>query len=166
MNIEKLTKEQYAWVGVRLVLAWTLIWAFFDKLLGLGYATSSDNAWINGGSPTSGYLAYASSGPLADFYNGLAGNTAVDILFMLALLAIGVALVLGVGQRITGYAGALLMLMLWSTRLPPENNPITDDHIVYLILFLAMTIVKPGKWWGLGKWWSNTALVKRFPILE
>jgi len=35
-----------------------------------------------------------------------------------------------------------------------------------MILFLAMTLVKPGRWLGLGKWWSNTPLVKRFPILE
>jgi len=88
------------------------------------------------------------------------------VLFMLALLAIGLAWILGVGQRIAGYAGALLMIMLWSTNLPPANNPIVDEHIVYLIVFLAMTLVKPGKWLGLGKWWANIKLVKRFPILE
>ncbi len=166
MKLEKLTKEQYAWVGIRLVLGWTMLWAFFDKLLGLGYATASERAWINGGSPTYGYLANAVSGPLSGLYGNLAGNGIVDALFMLALVSIGVALILGVGTKISGLAGALLMLLLWSTHLPPANNPITDDHIVYAILFLAMTVVRPGRWLGLGKWWASTPLVKRFPILE
>jgi len=165
MKLEKLTKEQYAWVGVRLVLGWTLLWAFFDKLFGLGYATSSESAWINGGSPTSGYLQFAVSGPLSGFYQDLAGNGVVDALFMLALISVGVAVILGVGAKISGIAGAILMLTLWSTHIPPANNPITDDHIVYAILFVAMIFVQPGRWLGLGKWWSETQLVKRFPIL-
>jgi thiosulfate dehydrogenase [quinone] large subunit len=165
MKFEKLTKEQYAWVGIRLVLGWTLIWAFFDKLFGLGYATASSKSWLNGGSPTAGYLKGA-TGLLSGFYHDLSGNTGVDVLFMAALLLIGGALILGIGTKISGYAGALLMLLLWSSNLPPKSNPIVDDHIVYLILFLAMIVVKPGRWLGLGKWWSNTPLVKRFPILE
>jgi len=166
MKFEKLTKEQYVWVGVRLVLAWTLLWAFLDKTFGLGYATKSSNAWINGGSPTTGYLAYATSGPLADLWNGLSGNSVVDALFMLALLAVGAAVLLGIGQKIAGIAGAALMLMLWSTNLPPDNNPLTDDHIVYALLFIGFIFVRPGNWYGLGKWWSQTSIVKKFPFLE
>ena len=166
MKLEKLTKEQYVWVGLRLVLGWTLFWAFLDKLFGLGYATASNSSWLNGGSPTAGYLKFATSGPLSGFWNGLSGNSVVDALFMLALLAIGLAVMLGIGTKISGISGALLMLMLWSTTLPPANNPIVDEHIVFLLVFLGMVLVKPGRWWGLGKWWANMALVKRYPILE
>jgi thiosulfate dehydrogenase [quinone] large subunit len=166
MKLEKLTKEQYVWVGLRLVLGWTLFWAFLDKLFGLGYATASNSSWLNGGSPTAGYLKFATSGPLSGFWNGLSGNSVVDALFMLALLAIGLAVILGIGTKISGISGALLMLMLWSTTLPPANNPIVDEHIVFLLVFLGMVLVKPGRWWGMGKWWANTALVKRYPILE
>jgi thiosulfate dehydrogenase [quinone] large subunit len=169
MNL-RLTKEQWAWVGVRLYLGWTLFWAFLDKLFGLGYSTASSNSWLNGGSPTKGYLAHATSGPLASFYNGLSGNSVVDVLFMLALFAIGLATLLGVGTKISGLTGALLMAMLYSTNPAPSasgaTNPIIDEHIIYLILFLAMVVVKPGRWLGLGEWWRNTNLVKRFPILE
>jgi len=166
MKLEKLTKEQYVWVGLRLALGWTLFWAFIDKLFGLGYATKSGNSWLNGGSPTAGYLQFATSGPLADLWNGLSGNSAIDALFMLALLAVGVSVLLGIGQKIAGISGAALMLMLWSTNLPPENNPIIDDHIVYAVLFIGFIFVRPGKWWGLGKWWADMPLVKKFPILE
>ncbi len=166
MKLPKLKKEQWVWASLRFALGWTFLWAFLDKTFGLGYATASERAWINGGSPTTGFLTFATSGPLSSFYQGVAGNTAVDVLFMLALVSVGVALILGIGQRIAGYAGALLMLLMWSSMLPPENNPIIDDHIVYLVILLGISIVKPGKWLGLGEWWANTKLVKRFPILE
>jgi len=158
--------EKMTWIALRLALGWTLFWAFLDKLMGLGYATTSASAWVNGGSPTSGYLGYATSGPLAGMYEGLAGNVAIDWLFMVALLFIGGALILGIGMKIAGYSGAALMVLLWSTRLPPENNPIIDEHIVFLAVFLGLTVVKAGHWLGFGKWWIGTDLVKRYPFLE
>jgi thiosulfate dehydrogenase [quinone] large subunit len=166
ITISGLPKEQYAGAAIRLALGWTFIWAFFDKLLGLGYSTSSESAWINGGSPTTGFLSYATAGPLAGFYQDLAGNTAVDVLFMLALLGIGVALILGIGMRIAAIAGGALMLLMWSSRLPPENNPVIDDHIVYLVVLVFLALVGAGRWLGLGGWWAELPLVKRFPILQ
>jgi len=165
MKILGYTLEQFAWIGMRIALAWTMLWAFLDKTFGL-YPTAPDHSWLAGGSPTSGYLGYATSGPLSGFYQGLAGNAAVDALFMIALLAVGVALLLGVGMKIAGYSGAVLMIMLWSTNLPPANNPIIDDHIVYMIIFLGLTVVKAGQWLGLGKWWVSTPIVKKIPLLE
>jgi len=166
MKVLGFGKEQLAWIGLRLLLGWTMLWPFLDKTFGLGYATPSNHAWLTGYSPTSGYLGFATSGPLAGLYQSLAGNGIVDVLFMLALIAVGIALILGVGMKIAGYSGAILMVLLWSTRLPPENNPIIDEHIVYFVLFLALTTVKAGQWLGLGKWWITTPLVKKFPILE
>lgn len=166
MKILGYGKEQLAWIGLRLLLGWTMLWAFFDKMFGLGYSTTSAHSWLSGGSPTSGYLGFATSGPLEGFYHSLAGNAAVDVLFMLALIAIGIAVLLGIGMKIAGYTGAVLMVILWSTNLPPANNPLIDEHIVYFVLFLAFTTVKAGQWLGLGKWWITTPLVKKFPILE
>ena len=166
MKILGFGKEQLAWIGLRLLLGWTMLWAFLDKTFGLGYATTSDHAWLSGSSPTSGYLGYATSGPLAGFYQSLVGNVVVDVLFMLALIAVGIALILGIGMKIAGYSGAVLMVILWSTNLPPANNPIIDDHIINFVLLLALTTVKAGQWLGLGKWWITTPLVKKFPILE
>jgi len=168
MAFEKLREygvEKIAFVGLRLTLGWMLVWAFFDKLLGLGYATASSKAWINGGSPTKGYLL-GTSGPLSGFYHDIAGNVAVDVLFMVGLLFIGGALLLGIGMKIASYAGTLFMLMLWSSKLPPTSNPLVDDHIVYIFALLVMGAVNAGQWFGLGKWWANTNLVKRYPILR
>jgi thiosulfate dehydrogenase [quinone] large subunit len=166
ISLTQYTKEQYAGAALRLALGWVFIWAFLDKLIGLGYSTPSANAWINGGSPTSGFLSYATSGPLAGFYQDLAGSTAVDALFMFALLMLGVALILGIGLKIAAVAGSALMLLLWSSRLPPETNPVIDDHIVYMVALIFLAFVGAGQWLGLGRWWSEQPLVMRFPILE
>jgi hypothetical protein len=49
-------KAQYFLAAARIALGWTFLWAFTDKLLGLGFATEPQNAWIRGGSPTFGFL--------------------------------------------------------------------------------------------------------------
>jgi thiosulfate dehydrogenase [quinone] large subunit len=47
----------------RVVLGFEFLWAFLDKTFGLGYATPSARAWINGGSPTKGFLSNVAVGP-------------------------------------------------------------------------------------------------------
>jgi thiosulfate dehydrogenase [quinone] large subunit len=157
-------RARYIWALARIGLGWLFLWAFLDKLLGLGFATSPDQAWLAGGSPTAGYLGYAVSGPLGSFYQSLAGNAVVDWLFMVGLLGFGAALILGIGMRVASYGGGLLMLLLWSSGLPPENNPILDEHIIYGLLLLGLWAVRAGRTLGLGKWWAER--VKKVPILE
>ena len=150
----------------RLSLGWVFLWAFLDKTFGLGRATPAENAWIDGGSPTAGFLANAPTGPFADFYKGIAGDAWADWLFMLGLLGIGVALVAGVTMRIAAGAGALLLLMMWSAVLPPANNPFMDDHIVYALALVALALAGANKTWGLGRAWEQIPLVARHGWLK
>ena len=143
-----------------------MLWTFFDKTFGFGYATASENAWINGGSPTTGFLTYATGGPFSGFFEGLAGVAAVDWLFMLGMLLVGGALILGIGVRIAGISGAFMMILLYLSHIPPANNPILDNHLIYLIVLVGIAIVRPGKWLGLGEWWANTKLVRKYTFLE
>ena len=158
-------KTPYIFVLLRICMSLILLWAFFDKLFGLGFATNPEKSWLMRSSPTLGYLK-SSQGLLGSFYQTLAGNPVIDWLFMLGLLLIGLALLLGIGMKIAGYSGALLMLMMWSSHLLPAQNPILDDHIIYMLVFLALPQVKAGHFLGLGNSWSKTSLVKKFPILE
>ncbi|OPY32579.1 MAG: hypothetical protein A4E32_01161 [Methanomassiliicoccales archaeon PtaU1.Bin124] len=158
-------KTEWGWGGLRILLGWLFLWAFLDKLFGLGYATQSGHGWINGFSPTEGYLKYGSSGLLEGFYHSIAGNAVVDVIFMLALLALGVALILGIGMRLAFYGGTLLMLLLWSSNIPPANNPIIDDHIIYIFALFVLERVQAGQYLGCGKRWGEMGIVKRFPIL-
>lgn len=150
----------------RIGLGLIFLWAFLDKLLGLGLATKAAQAWVAGGSPTAGFLTNASKGPFGDFYHSLAGNPVVDWLFMLGLLGLGVALVLGIGVKIAGYAGSLLMLLLWAAVLPPANHPFLDEHIIYALLLLGLAKSNAGDGLGLGRIWSSTALVQKYRFLR
>jgi thiosulfate dehydrogenase [quinone] large subunit len=49
---------------LRVSLGFAFLWAFLDKTFGLGYATPAERAWINGGSPTKGFLSRVAVGPL------------------------------------------------------------------------------------------------------
>jgi thiosulfate dehydrogenase (quinone) large subunit len=155
------TATRYLLAGIRLALGWIFLWAFIDKLFGLGRSTPAANAWLDGGSPTAGFLGKAATGPFAGVYHSMAGNAAVDTLFMTALLGIGVALILGIGMRIAAAAGALLTVLMWTAVLPPETNPFMDDHLVYAAVLILLALLGAGTTWGLGRRWAATALVRR-----
>ena len=80
-----------------------------------------------------GFLSFGATGPFKGTYNSIAGDAWADWLFMLGLLTIGVALVLGVFVNLAAAAGALLLVMMWTAVLPPENNPFMDDHLIYAL---------------------------------
>jgi thiosulfate dehydrogenase (quinone) large subunit len=162
---------------LRLALGWIFLWAFLDKLFALGYATGvdaetgavdrfGDAAWINGGSPTEGFLGFATSGPFAGFYQGIAGAAWADWLFMLGLLGIGGALMLGVAMRITAVAGALLTVLMWTAVLPPANNPIIDEHIIYALVFVVLALAGAGYTLGIGKQYERLPIVAKHAWLK
>ena len=159
-------REKYIWGVLRIAMGWIFLWSFFDKLIGLGFATTSDKSWIVGGSPTSGFLEFGTGTLFGGFFQSLAGSAIVDWLFMLGLLFVGVALILGIGVKIAGYTGSFILLLMWLALLPLENNPIIDDHIIYILVMLGLTVVESGNWLGLGKRWANTNLVKKYNFLR
>ncbi len=159
-------KEVYFWAVLRISLGIILLWASFDKVFGLGFATASDNSWLSGVSPTYGFLKAAVKGPFASFYSSIAGSAIVDWLFMVGLGAIGLCLILGIGLRIAGWSGTLMMLLMWSARLPPDNNPIFDEHIIYAIIFVAIAVLRVGSPLGFGDKWRRLGMVRKYRILE
>jgi len=158
--------SRYVWAIARIALGWIFLWAFLDKLFGWTFATPAGKGWLEDGSPTKGFLSNSASGPFEDFYKGIAGDGWTNTLFMLGLLGIGLALILGIGMRIAAGSGALLMVMMWSVALPPENNPIIDDHIIYAIVLIGLAVANAGDTFGLGRWWSNLDMVKQYPVLR
>lgn len=167
----KLVFEQKMWALARIGLGWIFLWGFLDKVWGLGFSTMAGKAWVNGVSPTLGFLKFATAGPLASVFASLAGQGWVDVLFMFGLLALGLSLIFGIGVRIAGYAGALLVLLMFFASIPyfqnpAAHNPLIDEHIIYAAILLAFTRIKVGRWWGFGAEWAKTDLVKRYPFLE
>ncbi|MEU8252599.1 hypothetical protein, partial [Nonomuraea sp. NPDC048916] len=123
---------------------------FLDKTFGWGFATPANRAWIEGGSPTTGFLKGTGENALGGFFSSLAGQAWVDWLFMLGLLGIGTALILGVGLRIAAVTGSLLMVMMWAAALPLTTNPFMDDHIIYAIVMVGLALAGAGTTLGLG----------------
>lgn len=161
----RLGRDGYIWGGLRIFMGWTFMWAFLDKVFGLGYATQAGNGWIDGGSPTSGYLEFATKGPFAGIFQGLAGYAVVDWLFMLGLLGVGVTLMLGIGVRIGALAGVAMLTFMWLATMLPEHNPFLDDHIINALIMVGLVVTGAGKDIGLGGWWTRTGLVRRFRFL-
>jgi len=162
----------------RLLLGFTFLWAFFDKTFGLGYATTSSNAWIHSGSPTFGFLSHVEVGPFQGLFHSLAGNWLVNWLFMLALLGIGVALVAGIALRIMAMAGVVLLVMMWAAEWPlarhnstgaltGSTSPFVDYHLIYAItLVMIACIAGAGTIVGFGGRWAKTQIVRRHPMLR
>lgn len=153
------------WAFTRIALGLVFLWSLVDKLFGLGYATPVARSWLNGGSPTRGFLGGV-EGPFAAMFNAIAGNVIVDWLFMIGLLGIGLALVVGIGVRIAAVAGALLMIMMWAASLPLANHPFLDDHVIYALVLAGLALDKAGHTLGLGERWSRIEIVRRNPWLE
>ena len=167
----------YVAAVLRLSIGWVFLWAFVDKLFALGFATGRDPesgvvdlfgpaAWINGGSPTLGFLKFGTDGPLAGFYQGFAGAAWADWLFMIGLAGIGLSLMLGIGMRAGVAAGVAMLVLMWSAALPPANNPFMDDHLIYAIALIALAQLGAGHTWGLGAAWERLPFVQRHPLLK
>jgi thiosulfate dehydrogenase [quinone] large subunit len=168
------------WGVFRIAIGWVFLWSFLDKAFALGFSTGRNpetgvidffgpDAWINGASPTAGFLQFGvhSKEPFVSFYQSLAGATWVDWAYMLSLLAIGTALILGVGTRLAAIGGIIWMAIFYTaSAVWPEHNPFLDEHVVYAIVLAGIAYVGAGRYLGLGGWWERTALVQRFPILK
>lgn len=140
---------------LRLSLGWIFLWAFIDKV----------RPWRTGVSPTLGFLQ-KNAGPLSDFFHSLAGQVWVDWLFMSGLGLIGTALILGIAYRLATVTGCLMLVLLYLASLPIKTNPFLDEHIIYILVLLLLYKVQAHKTWGLGRFWSNSRLVHKIPVLK
>ncbi|MHA1977704.1 MAG: hypothetical protein ACW98I_12425 [Candidatus Hodarchaeales archaeon] len=176
MTLEKIkTRYEEVIIGIlRIAMGIVFIWPFFDKLLGLGFSTAAENAWINGGSPTQGFLLFATNqnSPFASIFTEILGPNyqIIDFIFMAMLLVVGVSLITGLLVNISSLAGIVFMVNVllaeWYIYNPgtPVFNPLIDEHVIYIIILLFFIIVPAGKYLGLGKRWSELSFVRKTPF--
>lgn len=149
--------------ALRLTTGFIFLWAFLDKTFGFGYSTASADAWIHGGAPSQGFLQFAAQGPLQGFFNGIA-SPVTDVLFMLGMLGVGLAVMLGIGTRVAAVAGPVIMAMMWLAEWPliaGSTNPLIDYHIIYALALVLVALTQGGDTWGLGRWWKSLPLVAK-----
>ena len=166
-----LTARAWVFASARVLMGFVFLWAFLDKTFGFGYATPAARAWINGGSPTKGFLSSVEVGPLQGFFHSIAGAAWADWLFMLGLLGIGLALTAGVALRLAAFAGTVMMALMWVAEWPPakhlsdgsasmSTNPFADYHVVYAVVLVALAAVSAGNVFGLGGLWARLPIVR------
>ena len=172
------TGVQAKWLAVlRIATGLIFLWAFLDKLFGLGYATPSAKAWIAGGSPTKGFLSSVDVGPFATAFHAIAGTWWADWLFMLGLLGVGLTLILGVLMYAGTAAGVLLLGLMWLAEFPlaqhtsagvasGSTHPFADYHYIYAVVLVVLALTGAAQTWGLGRMWAAQPVIRRHPWLR
>jgi uncharacterized membrane protein YphA (DoxX/SURF4 family) len=117
-----------------------------------------------------GFLASVEVRPFQSFFHTIAGTWWANGLFMLGLLAIGVALIAGVAMRIAAIFGVLMLAMMWLAEVPfaqftsageptGSPNPFADSHYTYAIVLIVLAATYAGTTWGLGATWARLPFV-------
>jgi thiosulfate dehydrogenase [quinone] large subunit len=157
---------------LRIATGFTFLWAFLDKMFGLGWTTTSAKAWVNGGSPTKGFLSNVEAGPFASTFQSFAGATWANWLFMIGLAGIGIALIAGVAVRSAAASGSVLLGLMWVAEWPlarhltggdptGSTNPLIDSHVISALALVVVALTYAGTTWGLGKRWARVPFVSR-----
>ncbi|MCN9244609.1 hypothetical protein NGF19_28160 [Streptomyces sp. RY43-2] len=160
-----------ALAALRLLTGFIFLWAFLDKTFGLRYSTPAGQGWIDGGSPTEGFLSRVTVGPMQSILRSWAGAWWADWLFMLGLLFVGVAVMAGVALRLAAVAGTLMLALMWIASWPPaihrgdgtptmSTNPFDNYHVIYAAALIAVAAAGAGATWGLGRPWARLPIVR------
>ncbi|PFG32667.1 DoxX family protein [Sanguibacter antarcticus] len=165
------------WLAVaRIGTGFIFLWAFLDKTFGLQYSTGAATtdgspaslSWLDGGTPSQGFMTFGTVGPFKDLFATMA-SPLTDWLFMIGMLGVGLALILGIGLRVAAVSGTVIMLLMWVAEWPllrGSTNPIMDYHVVYALVLIIAATTLAGDTWGLGRRWAAIPLVQRQPWLR
>jgi thiosulfate dehydrogenase [quinone] large subunit len=91
---------------------------------------------------------------------------------MVGLLAVGLALIAGIGLRVSAISGALMMVMMWLAEFPlaqttsagepsGSTNPLVDYHIIYAVALIVLAAAYAGHTWGHGRVWTRLPFVQK-----
>lgn len=144
----------------RIAVGFVFLWTFLDKTFGLGHATPRDQAWREGGSPTTGFLS-SRDGTFGELFRALAGEVWVDWAYMLGMALVGTALILGITMRLAAVGAVVLMGAIYLASLPLTHNPVVDRHLVYAATAVTLALVGAGRHLGLGGWWSGLRPIRK-----
>ena len=143
---------------LRVVLGWLMFYAGITKIM--------DPAWS-----AAGYLEAAKTFPaLYQWFASPDILPTTNFLNEWGLILLGVSLIVGIGVRFSGMAGAVLMALYYFPVLQfPMILPhsyLVDEHIVYAAALLVLAAFRAGRYWGLEKWCAGLPICRRFPVLR
>jgi thiosulfate dehydrogenase (quinone) large subunit len=109
-------------------------------------------------------------------FNTIAGAPVVDWLFMLGLLGVGVALILGVALRPAAIAGATMLVLMYVATWPfatiaggqptGSTNPIIDEHILNTMALIVVGALAAWSMGAISRRWSALSFVRSHSLLR
>jgi thiosulfate dehydrogenase [quinone] large subunit len=119
---------------LRTLIGWHFLYEGFYKLMLPG--------WGRDGQPltdwsAAGYLRNATSGPLAGFFQSLAGSAAgpfVDLAVPIGLALVGLSLVLGLFTQLGCWGAAAFLAMFYLSAIPTSGAPQPGAEGTYLLV--------------------------------
>ncbi|OHA81366.1 MAG: hypothetical protein A2675_02900 [Candidatus Yonathbacteria bacterium RIFCSPHIGHO2_01_FULL_51_10] len=152
------TLQKFSLVSLRITLGWMFFYAGITKVL--------DPAWS-----AAGYLSAAKT--MTGFYQWVASPALLPFTNFLnewGLTLIGVALILGIGVRLSSFLGVLMMALYYFPTLdfpyPDAHSFIVDQHIIYAAGLLVLAGFRAGRVCGLENWCSDLPICSKFPKLR
>ena len=101
-------------------------------------------------------------------FTAMAGHPVVDALFMVGLLGIGLALLLGIGMRVACWSGIAMLFLMWVAVMPmdsgADHNPFWDDHLQYAVFLAVFLVVDVGRY-SLAARWKALPVVQKYSWL-
>lgn len=141
-------KSRFILFITRLALGWVMFYAGITKIMNPNWSAA-------------GYLKNAKTFP--EIFNWFLNPDVLPIVNFInewGLLFLGVSLILGVGMRISGILGALLMMLYYFPSLDfpmiGTTSYIVDEHVVYALLLVYLAITESARYMGLGSWFVRT----------
>jgi len=161
---------------LRIVLGIGFLWAGVEKWLNLAGDTQAWSAL--------GFLKFGTAGtvpnmvghaqdmvhnPTQGVWLALADNPAllslVNFLVVFGEIGIGVALILGIGTRLAGTLGALMMFLFWVAAWDFEFG-LVNQQLIYGVLAAVVAYTSAGKAAGVDARLEESGAIARSPLLK
>ena len=86
------------------------------------------------------------------------------------MLGIGLAVMLGIGLRVSAVAGTVILVLMYLAEWPfganaASTNPAVDYHIIYALSLIVLAALSAGDTWGFGLAWKRLGFVQKMPWL-
>ncbi len=144
---------EFFFVLTRIALGSFMLYAGVSKLLSQNW---SAQMYLEKAQTFSSFYQWLAQPDILPFVN--IGNS-------WGLTLLGVSLILGIFVRLSGFLGAVLMLLYYFPILhfpiAGERALLIDEHIIYALLLLSFSAGAAGRIFGVDRW-----LVKKFPKLS
>lgn len=138
---------------LRFAMAYIFLYASWDKFM------------TSGGWSAAAYLQHA-SGPLALWFQSLAGNTLVDGMVMYGEFFIGLSFLFGALIKPAAFFAMILMVLFYgSAWVMNTAHGLVSQHVIYALVSGLFLFGEFGHWYGLDYWISRTKFVQSKPWL-